>query len=368
MDSNDELVMHPSQTDTLIGQDQAEAVFLDAFNENRLHHAWLLTGSKGIGKASFAYRAARFMLAGGGLGVGGSDDGLFGDVMPAESYQTLDVDGGHPIVSRIKAGGHGDLLTVNRTENPKTGKMRADIVIDDVRRVISFFNQTSTEGGWRIAIIDAVDELNVNAANALLKVLEEPPEKALLLLVAHSPGRLLPTIRSRCRQLPLSRLTSAQIIELLSRNAADISGADARILAGLSNGAAGRALELAAVDGLKVYNEVLGLLGGLPRVDIPALHSFADSVSGVKVDARYRIFVSIFRDILDRLVRFAATGKPMIPELDRENAIFARLSGTRRLDQWLDLCEKISETFNRADAVNLDKKQVLLTCFGKLAA
>jgi len=174
-------------------------------------HAWLIGGPAGIGKATLAYRMARFVLA--------HPDPRAAAVQEANS---LHVDPDHMVARRIAAQAQGDLLVLERTVNEKTGKLRQDIQVDDVRRSVTFFGSTAGEGGWRVAIVDAVDELNTEGANALLKVLEEPPRRALLLLVSHSAARVLPTIRSRCRLLTLRPLAATDV----ARAAALATGAD----------------------------------------------------------------------------------------------------------------------------------------------
>ncbi|MBY0430556.1 MAG: DNA polymerase III subunit delta', partial [Rhodospirillales bacterium] len=261
----------PRETLALLGHAAAEHAFLEAWISGRLAHAWLICGPRGIGKATFAYRIARFVLSGGG-------GGLFGS-----SSDSLDVPAGHPGTHRIAAGGHADLKVIERgfseTRSKGEARRRSEIVVDDVRGIGSFMSLTPAEGGWRVVIIDAADEMNRNAANAVLKVLEEPPAQALLLLLSHSPGRLLPTIRSRCRRLNLAPLAEAQVQELLGRLRPDLSEPDARALARMGEGSIGRSLALAAEGGLDLYREVVNLLSHLPRLDITALHAFGDRVS-----------------------------------------------------------------------------------------
>src|SRR5271165_3045369 len=172
----------PRANPLLLGHEAAEATLAAALHSGRLHHAWLLTGPAGIGKATLAFRFARRLLAGHG-GEG------------------LQLDSTHPVFRRVAVGAHADLLTVERAFDPKRKRQRTEIVVDDVRRIGGFLHLTPAEGGWRVVVVDGADELNRNAANALLKVLEEPPPRALLLLTAAAPGRLPATIRSRTRRL-----------------------------------------------------------------------------------------------------------------------------------------------------------------------
>jgi DNA polymerase-3 subunit delta' len=187
----------PRANPDLLGHETAERIWSQARASGRLHHAWLITGTRGIGKATLAYRLARGLLAGRAPG-----DGL--DVGPAD-----------PVFRRIAAGTHAGLMTVERSADEKTKRMRREIVVDEVRAVTQFLRRTAGEGGWRVVIVDGAEDMNPNAANALLKLLEEPPTGALLLLVCHAPGRLPATIRSRCRRLRLSPLGPATVEALL---------------------------------------------------------------------------------------------------------------------------------------------------------
>ena len=207
-------VLRPRETGALFGHAEAERTLLEAYKGGRIPHAWLIGGSPGIGKATLAYRLARFVLA--------HPDPQAPAVQKAAS---LAVDADHPVARRIAAQAQGDLLVLERVINEDTGKLYTVIRVDDVRRAVPFFGSTAGEGGWRIAIVDAVDNLQREGANALLKVLEEPPARTLLLLVSHAPGRELPTIRSRCRRLLLRSLDAADVARAFAaatgRNADD---------------------------------------------------------------------------------------------------------------------------------------------------
>src|SRR4030088_548050 len=181
--------IHPRETTALFGHCDAEMALLNAYRSGRIPHAWLIGGAQGIGKATLAYRMARFVLA--------HRKPLASDVQRAE---TLHIDPNDPVARHVAAGAHGGLLTLERTLNGK-GVMRTGITVYETRGTISFFGSTAAVEGWRVCIVDTVDELNPNAANALLKVLEEPPHQSLFLLVSHAPARILPTIQSRCRKL-----------------------------------------------------------------------------------------------------------------------------------------------------------------------
>ncbi len=343
----------PRTATDLLGHAAAERAFLDAWTSGRMHHAWLIGGPRGIGKATLAYRIARFVLSGGGEGAGG----LFGG-----GPESLDVAPDHPAARRIAAGGHGDLKVIERPTDEKTGKRKSEIPVDEVRDIGHFLSLTPAEGGWRVVIIDAADEMNRNAANAVLKVLEEPPKRALMLLVSHSPARLLPTIRSRCRRISLQPLPEPQLLTLLDRFKPGLDVAEATALARLAEGSIGKALALAEEGGLELYRDMVGLLSTLPRLDVPALHAFGDRVG--KSDEGFRTVSDLLAWWLARLVQAAGTGGLSSGEVVAgEGALIGRLGGAAGLDQWVEVWEKITHLFARADAVHLDRKQVILSAF-----
>lgn len=347
-------IAHPRDTLDLVGHAQAERDFLDAWNSGRMAHAWLITGPKGIGKATLAYRIARFVLSGGGDG-----GGLFGG--PPDS---LALDAGHPVVHQVSSQGHRDLKVVERGfTDDKKSKLRSEIVIDDVRKVGDLFHQTA-DAGWRVVLIDSADEMNRNAANAVLKILEEPPAKALILMVSHSPGRLLPTIRSRCRRLALNPLATQTICQLMETHRPDLTTAEIQSLANLGEGSLGKALNLAEEGGLDLYRDLIGLLSALPRLDVPALHAFAERVARPDADSAWRTVTELTVWWLARLIRAGGRqGRGMVEVVPGEAALMGRLLAAASLDRWLELWEKTGSLFNRADAVNLDRKQALLTAF-----
>ncbi len=322
----------------LLGHAAAERTLGEAFASGRLAHAWMLCGPRGIGKATLAYRFARFVLAGGDGGAG-RNDGLFGD----RAATDLAMAGDHPVAQRIAAGAHLDLLAIERRINERTGRLRDEIVVDDVRRIGDFLSKTSAEGGWRVVIVDAADELNRNAANALLKWLEEPPRRALLLLVAHNPGRVLPTMRSRCRRLTLRSLDTATVAEIVGRILPGLSDDDRRHLARISGGSVARALALGDARGLDVGRRLLSLLEGLPDLDLVALHGLADDLARGESSDRFRAAADIVRWWLADRIRDRATGSRSGP-----------------LDPWLQVWEKTDQLLSRAAGLDLDRKQVVL--------
>jgi len=352
--------LSPRANPRLFDQDEAEAVLLRAAQSGRLPHAWLLTGPRGVGKATLAYRFARYLLAG-----PDEEEGLFGTPPPPTS---LAVSPDHPMFRRVASGGHPDLLTLERVINDKTGKMRSEIVIEDVRDATQRLRLSPAEGGWRILVVDSADELNRNAANALLKLLEEPAPRSLILMVSHAPGALLATIRSRCCHLALSPLPAPTVERLLGEALPDLGESEVVQLAHLAEGSIGRALALAEAGGLELYRELIGLLGSLPRLDIGRMHGFAESLGRAKDDRAFGTAMELLGWWLARLVRAGAAGQLPPPVLPEESAVAQRLLGAGRLADWLALWEKLTRLVARTDRVNLDRKQVAMTAFLEIEA
>lgn len=351
----------PRRTMELSGHQAAEKTLLESWNSGRMPHAWLLAGPRGIGKATLAYRVARFVLSQ-GAGQGG---GLFGEDTAADSLET---DPAHPVCRQITASGHPDMLTIERSINPSTKKLRGEIVVEDVKRLSSFLSLTTSAGEWRVVIVDAADEMNRNAANALLKGLEEPPAKTLFLLVAHAPGRLLPTIRSRCRNLNLSPLPEPTVIELLSRHAPDLPAADTQALARLAQGSIGEALALAEAGGLELYREMVGLFAQLDRLDIKAVHGLGTKMGRAGAENSFRTLAGLVDRWLAGMLLGQARGA-MRPEIvDGEGETARRLWASGGLAIWLEVWEKVTRLFSQAERANLDRKQVVISVFLMLEA
>ena len=346
---------HPRETRRLFGQEAAEAVILDAFAQDRLHHGWLIIGPRGVGKATLAWRMARFLLA---TEPGG---GLFG------APQTLDIDPEHPVARTIAAGATPGLMSIRRAPNDRGDKLKAMITVDEVRKLRDFFGLSAADGGRRIVIVDAADDLNVNAANALLKLLEEPPKGAMLLLIAHQPSRLLPTIRSRCRALRLGGLTPEDMGAALEQAVGHTD--DSVALAELSGGSVGEAIRILNGGGLALYVEIVTLLAQLPRISRVELRGLCDSVSGKTAETRFDLLVGLLDLALARLARTGALGQSL-PEAARgEAALFARLSpDTRAARRWADLAADLGARARAGRAVNLDPGALVLDMFLRLEA
>lgn len=312
------------------GHAEAMAALFGAATSGRLHHGWLITGQPGIGKATLAYRFARWLLAGG-------------------ENADLSVPANDPVFRRVAAGTHPDFFTVERRMNDKTDRLQTEIVIETVRQAIQFMHHTPSEGGWRVVLIDGVEDMNPKAANALLKMLEEPPARAILLLVCAAPGRLLPTIRSRCRALALSALTGAQVRGLLADYAPELRPDERDRLAGLAEGSIGTALALAAEGGVALAGLVDEALSG----DVPPARAqmIADQVArAVEGTDKFEVFFTLLRAGL--AARTRAQARAGVP------------AGDLRADvaRWQELGKLGREVVG----LNLDKRAAVIVALSQL--
>ena len=351
----------PRETSRLLGHNAGEQTLLAAYRSARLHHGWLISGPRGVGKATLAYRFARYLLS--EEASGGPEAGdLFGGTAP-EPDRTLAISPDSPVFAQVAALSHPDLVAMERTVDEKTGRLRNEIVVADVRRAESFLRRTSSAGGWRVLIIDSVDEMNRHAANGILKILEEPPEKTVILLVCHSPGAILPTIRSRCRNLKLERLPEPVIETLIGDVRPELAVEDLRVLARLADGSVGRGLEMAAQDGGSIYTELAALLAQLPRPDGESLYVFSDGLNRAGREGAYRAAVDLLDWWIARAVSSVARGlgppAPVAGEPVPDPGIFAG----SRLTRWIEVREAIRQMFRRAGQVNLDRSQVMMDAF-----
>ena len=349
---------HPRETETIYGQSDAAAGFLEAFQTGRLHHAWLITGPRGTGKATLAYQIARFLLA------QSEDDGGLFDAPPPPTSLAVPPD--HPVAVRMAAKSEPGLRVVTRSVNEKTDRLRQDIVVDDIRSLSGFFHLSMADGGRRVVILDAADDMNVAAANALLKMLEEPPEATTLLLIAHQPSRLLPTIRSRCRILRLAPLGAEDLAAALAQAHSDADVSDALLT--LADGSVGSALRLAALDGPGLYAELLAALASFPNLDRPRALKLAESVAGRGAEDRLELLCDLLDVALARLARHGTLGPAAQPILPEEPKVFSRLAPSPHAARaWAAQAQTLSARLRHGRAVNLDPAALVLDTLIKLA-
>jgi DNA polymerase-3 subunit delta' len=321
---------HPRRTSLLLGQDAALAIAARAIRGGRPPQAWLISGPPGVGKATLAYRIARYLLAYGAK-AGGAED--------------LSVPANDPASLQVAAGSHPGLLLMQRGLNPETGKMMTVLGVGEIRKLAGFFGMTSGAGGWRVAIVDSADEMNDNAANALLKLLEEPPSRAMLLLLSNTPGRLLPTIRSRCQRLVLRPLDEGTLTKALESFLPEASESERAQLARLSAGSLGAALQLAGGEGRELAAEADKLIENAAQPDLVALLALGDRL--------YRV-----ADGLEKMGGF------LIEALSarlRAKAYQSAHQGAPNLGSWTAALARLKDAFARADGLHLEPRQTLLT-------
>ncbi|RVV97227.1 DNA polymerase III subunit delta' [Mesobaculum littorinae] len=344
---------HPRETRALYGQDAAEAEFLRAYASGRLHHAWLLTGPRGVGKATLAWRIARFLLA--------QPDAGPGLPVAPEPPATLDVPADHPVARRVAALSEPGLFLLRRAWDDKAKRLKQVITVDEARRLRGFFSMSSADGGRRVVIVDPADEMNPSAANALLKVLEEPPARATFLLVSHAPDRLLPTIRSRCRTLRLSPLPVPDVEAALAAAGFTPEDGDAARLAALSQGSVGEALRLQQLDGPDLYADLAATLHEAPRMDRPRALKLADSMVGRDAAPRFELALHLIDTLLARLARTGAGLPPPVEAVPGEAELLARLAPDHAAGRiWADLSQSLGARGRHGRAVNLDPSALLL--------
>ena len=327
---------HPRETQELFGHGEAEQTLLEAYRGGRIPHAWLISGPRGIGKATLAYRMARFVMA---------HPDPTGDAV--KSARTLAVNPEHAVARRVAAQAQPDLLVLERTLGDR-GKLRQDIAVDDVRRSVGFFGSTAGEGGWRIAIVDSVDELNAAGANALLKVVEEPPARALLLLVSHARGPVLPTIRSRCRLLNMRPLANTDVAKAAAA-ALGCAADDTEMIeaASAAEGSVARALSMLDGSALELRQCLLQLLDNLPAIDAMALHAVGEAMAGTDPQP-----LATFTDTVNAWLLARIASGP------QESARMARIA---------EVWEKVNRAAQETEIFNLERKPLVFSTFGLLA-
>lgn len=331
-------IPHPGECKALVGHETAIEEFLTQYASGRLHHAHLMIGPKGIGKASFALRMASHLFR-------------YPDPQSAPA-QLHAVEHGDPIDGKLAAGSHPNLLHMARPWDEKAKKFKTQLTVDEIRKTVSFFGTSKAESGWRVAIVDAADDMNQNAANSLLKILEEPPERTVFFVLSHSPAKVLPTIRSRCKQMFLKQLTNEQIIESLQSLGVTqgLSSEDQALLAQLSGGSVRTGIILAQEDGLDLYRQFSALANSLNTLDWLAVQGLADQISPRGKEDRYRLVLRFAEEFMEHQATH-------ITEPSTDISVLAR---------WAKVWEKMRNSIRTADAYNLDRKQTIINLFQEM--
>ena len=327
---------HPRANVDFIGHATAEHELLQAYQSGKLPHAWIMGGDKGIGKATLAWRFTKFVLAHPDF-----------TSLAVQNAKSLAVDDSNAAVQRVHALGHGDVQILRREWNEKTKKHFTVIRADEARKAVHMFQQSASEGGYRIVILDSAEDLNSESGNGLLKMIEEPPERSLFLIISHQPNRILPTIRSRCRMLLLHPLTQAECLAAFQGFGAGADGKTLERACELAHGSVSRALKLISGKSLDVSNRLESVLRNLPRVDWRDVHALADGITARANEEEYETFKDTILDWLHEQIH-----KP------QPVAVLAPFA-----ESW----DSLSELIRQSEAYNLDRRALVLSVISTLA-
>lgn len=325
------MTLLPRENPVLFGHAAAEGVFEGAVAAGRVHHAWLLTGPAGVGKATLAYRLARQLLGGRGA-----------------------LDPTSPVFRRIAAGSHADLLTIERAYDEKRKRMKSGIAVEQTRAIGAFMHLTAAEGGWRVVVVDGADEMNASAANALLKILEEPSGRGILFLTADAPGRLLPTVRSRCRRLQLQPLAEDEMGKALQHLLPNVEEEERVRLASIAEGAPGQALALAESGAVALAGLVDQVLDATPGLSVTRMHEVAERAT--KSEPGFATFMTLLQAGLGKAVRAAALEG------------LAEWGGGRPLAEWGEVWHGLGRLQDETERFNLDKRTAIIAGLEMLSA
>lgn len=344
---------HPRDTAELFGHTAAESALAHAFSTGRMHHGWILGGPAGIGKATLAYRFAMYALA---------------DPHERDPFaQSLSVPEYSIAARQVRALSHPGLLVLRRPYDVKAKRFATTITVDEVRRLKAFLSRTAEAENWRVVVVDTADDLNTNAANAILKALEEPPPRVVFLLISSQPGRLLPTIRSRCRTLALAALPHTSLQKAVGQAFAAVgqdvpAGTDPALLERLAGGSVRRVLSLLGAGGLDLDARISRILAGLPRVDWVEAHALGDELAGTAAEQKFELFFELFLDRMARLARAGATGEGAADDLQ----LAGKHVAGGRLATFAELWETVTRELADTLALNLDRKTLILATFAHL--
>ena len=347
----------PRANPDFFGHEDIEKSLLQDCLTGRLPHALVLAGSPGIGKATLAFRLVRFLFSG---GADQQEAGLFGEEPPPVS---LHVAPEHPVFRRVASSGHADLLTVEREFDEKKGRFKNDISVDAVRRIHPFVRMTAAEGSWRAVIVDGAEYLNASSKNALLKVLEEPPKKTVLILTTSQPGSLLPTIRSRCRMVFMEPLPEKTVGDLLDKRVQGLDADEKVLLSRLSQGSIGKALRFYQEDGIALYHQLLDVVSTMPKLDMVMVHDLAEKLGKRGAEESYATATEIMIGWCGRQACAEARGLPPDDILPGDAGTFQNIGGLHSPGYFFRVWEKISQIVLQTKISNLDKRLTIINAF-----
>ena len=357
---------HPRLMDFCIGHEEQEQDFISLFNAGRMPHGLIFSGPRGVGKATMAYRLAKFLLKYGGVENSVQDAMFVCNDLPSDAI-SLDVARDDQVARLVSASAHPDLLTIERAYDEGKNRYKDAVDVASIRKVTPFLRMTSSEGSYRIVIIDDADTMNRSAQNALLKILEEPPEKTIIILVTHRLGALIPTIRSRTRLVNFAPLDKTHFEALLERSGEALAPCDLENLVALSDGSIGSALEYIEQGGLEIFDKLLALYNeqAMSGVNWADVHAIADELSKAGQDRRYTLFCKLLQWLYHSLMVSKARNRALPKAIS--GLVFQDIMAKSSLDKLIQICDKLGEHFASVKHANLDKRQGVLGAFSLIS-
>lgn len=353
----------PRMATSVAGHDAIERQLLDMLTNNRMPQAMIFAGLQGIGKATMAYRVAKFLLT--HKPVVDAGPSLFGDPLPAATQENFNSRADDPAVRLVLSGGHPDLLVIERKFDEEKGKFKDVVDVEQLRQIPPFLQLTPAMGGWRIVIIDDADTMNRNSQNALLKVLEEPPANAILILVAHRPGQLIPTIRSRSRYFEFSTPDRATFDSLIKQSMPSMGAAEMAAIYNISGGSIGAALRLMQEGALKSITQLSSLLQPWPNIVWTDVHMMGEVLGGKgNDDSALQGFQDVMIWTCEQMAKCRARGTALPPPIN--TGPFPAMLNHFSLMEWSKICDDLRTHFATVKYGTLDKRQAVFGAFSIL--